>query len=96
MSTCSAGLGADGSAHRLVGGAQDIDRINLNRIDDSDGPRDSPVADQFMVNFVAAFREKLFRIVKPAMPKFFGQDDCGSYDRASQRPATCLVDTGDR
>lgn len=29
---------ADGSAHRLMGGAQDINRINLNRIDDTDGP----------------------------------------------------------
>jgi hypothetical protein len=32
--------GADGGAHRLVSGAQDIDRIDFNRIDDSNRPRD--------------------------------------------------------
>ena len=30
----------DGGAHRLVGGAQNIDAIDLERIDDADGPRD--------------------------------------------------------
>lgn len=51
--------GFNGDAHRLVGRAQDVDRINLNRIDNSDSPRDRLVVDQFVVNFFAALGEKL-------------------------------------
>jgi hypothetical protein len=88
--------GADGSAHRLVGGAQDVDRINLNRIDDPDRPRDRAVRDQFVINLFAALREKLLRVVQPAVPEFFGKDDCGGYDRAGERTAARFVDAGDR
>jgi hypothetical protein len=49
----------DGDAHPFVRRAQDIDRINLNRIDNSNGPRDRLVVDQLVVNFFAAFGEKL-------------------------------------
>ena len=49
----------DGSAHRLVGGAENIDRINLNRIDDSDSPGDCLVVEQFVIDFFTAFGEKL-------------------------------------
>jgi hypothetical protein len=55
--------GANGRAHRLVGGAQDIDRVDLDRIDDSDRPRDRAVRDQIMVNFFAPLREKLLGVV---------------------------------
>lgn len=60
---CMIGLEAerfDGRAHRLVGGAENIDRINLDRIDDSDRPGDCLVIDQFVVDFFTAFGEKLF------------------------------------
>jgi hypothetical protein len=30
------------------------------------------------------------------MPKSFGEDNCGCYDRASQRTAACFVDAGNR
>ena len=50
----------DGRAHRLVGSAENIDSINLERIDDSDGPGDCLVVDQFVINFFTAFGEKLF------------------------------------
>ena len=49
----------DGRAHRLVGGAEDIDRVNLKRIDDSDRPGDCLVVDQFVIDFFTAFGEKL-------------------------------------
>ena len=88
--------GVDGSAHRLVGGAQDIDRINLDRIDNSDGPGDRLVVDQFVVNFFAPFGEKLLGVVQPAMPKFFGENDRGRYDRPGQRAAARFIDAGDR
>src|SRR5947207_10659342 len=76
-------------------GAQDVDRVNLNRIDDSDSPQDRVVVDQFAVNFFAAFGQKLFGVVKPPMPKFFGEDDRGGYDGAGECAATCLVNPGD-
>ena len=50
----------DGRAHGLVGGAEDIDRVNFKRIDDSDGPGDCLVVDQFVIDFFTAFGEKLF------------------------------------
>jgi hypothetical protein len=88
--------GSDGSAHRLVGGAQDIDRINLDRIDDADGPRDRLGVHQFLVNLLAAFGEKLLGVVEPAMAKFFGEDDRSGYDRAGERAAARFIDAGDR
>ena len=79
-----------------MGGAQDIDRVNLNRIDYSDGPRDRAVRDQFVIDFFAALREKLLGVVQPAMPEFFGEDDCRRYNRTGQRAATRFIDAGDR
>ena len=61
----------DGGAHRLVRRAQNIDRVDLDRIDDADRPGDRAVADEFVVNFFAPFGEELLGIVQPAMPKFF-------------------------
>jgi hypothetical protein len=87
--------GVDGGAHRLVGGAQDIDRVNLDGVDNSDGPRDRLIIDQFAVNLFAAFCQKLLRIVEPAMPEFFGEDDGGGYDRPGECAATCLINAGD-
>src|SRR5438093_9000197 len=76
-------------------GAQDVDRVNLNRIDDSNSPQDRVVVDQFVVNFFAAFGQKLFRVVKPPMPEFFGENDRGGYDRAGEGAATGLINAGD-
>ena len=54
------GEGGDGRAHCLVGRAENIDRIDLNRIDDSDSPEDGLVVEQFVIDFFTAFGEKLF------------------------------------
>ena len=88
--------GLDGEAHRLVRGAQDIDRINLNRIDNSDRPGDLLAVDQFVVNLLASLREKLLGIVEPAMPEFFRENNGRSYDRPGQRAAARFIDPGDR
>ena len=53
----------EGDAHRFVRCAQDIDRIDLNRIDNSDRPRDRAVADQFVIDLFAPLGEKLLGIV---------------------------------
>ena len=88
--------GADGRAHRLVGGAQDIDRINLHGIDNPDRPRNRLIADEFAVNLFAAFGEELLRIVEPAMPEFFRENDRCGYDRPGQRASPRLIHAGDR
>lgn len=86
----------DGRAHRLVGGAQNIDRINLYRIDDSDRPRDPVAVDQFVVNLFATFGEKLLGIVEPAMPKSLRKNDRRCYDWPGKRPPAGFIDAGDR
>ena len=53
----------DRDSHRLVGGAQDIDTVNLDGIDDPDRPNDLGVIRQVFVNFFTQLRRKLFRIV---------------------------------
>jgi hypothetical protein len=50
----------DGRAHCLVGRAENVDRIDLDRIDDSDSPDDGLVVEQFVIDFFTAFGEKLF------------------------------------
>lgn len=72
--------GGDGRAHRLVGRAQDVDRVDLDRIDDADRPRDGGVRDEFAINFLALLRQKLFRIVQlPVLELFRKNNRCG-YD----------------
>ena len=88
--------GCEGDAHRLVRRAQDIDRIDLNRIDNSDRPRNRVVPDQLVIDLLASLGEKLLGIVQPAMPKFFGENDRGRYDRTGQRTPARFIDAGDR
>ena len=87
---------ADGGTHRRVSGAQDIDRVNLHGVDNTDGPRDRLVVNELAVDFFAAFGEELLRIVQPAMPEFFGEDDGGRYDRPGERAAARFIHARDR
>jgi len=50
-------------AHRFVSGAENIDRVDLNRIDNPNGPRNPVVCRQIVVNLLPLLRQKLFRIV---------------------------------
>jgi len=86
----------DGRAHRLVGSAENIDRIDLNRIDDSDSPDDGLVVHQFAIDFFTAFGGKLFGVVELTMAEFFGEDNCGRYDGAGERAAARFIDPGNR
>jgi hypothetical protein len=88
--------GCDGDAHGFVRRAQDIERVDLNGIDNSDRPRDRAVADQLVINLFAPLGEKLLGVVQPAMPEFFGENHRGRYDRAGQRTPARFVDAGDR
>ena len=53
------GEGGDGRPHRLVGRAQDIDRVDLDRINDAYRPCDSRVGDEFAIDFFAFLRQQL-------------------------------------
>jgi hypothetical protein len=90
------GESGDGRAHRLVGRAQDVDRVDLDRIDDTDRPCDSRVGDEFAIDFLALLRQELFRIVQLSVPKFFRKNNRGCYNRSRERAAACFVDPGDR
>src|SRR5205085_2553594 len=48
-----------GEPHRLVGGAQDIDRVDLDRINDSHRPVNRIVRDEVPVNLLALLRQEL-------------------------------------
>ncbi len=89
------GEAGDCGPHRLVGRAQDIDRVDLERIDDSDGPGDGVVRDELAVDLFAFFREKLLRVVQLPMPKFLRKNDSGGYDWPRERSAAGFVDAGD-
>ena len=86
----------DGSAHRFVSGAQDIDRVNLNRIDNSDCPRDRAVRDQFVIDLFPPLRKQLLGVIQPAMPEFLGKHNRGGYDGARQCAAARFINAGDR
>jgi hypothetical protein len=53
----------DRQAHRSMAGAQDVDAIDLHRINNADRPSDLGIGHQLQVNFLAQFRRKLFGIV---------------------------------
>ena len=84
----------EGDSHRLVGGAENIDRIDLHGIDDADRPGDGVVADDILVNLFPFLRQELFRIVQLPMLEFFRENDGGRDDRTSQGAASSLINAG--
>lgn len=83
-------------AHRLMGGAQDIDRVDLHRIDHADRPENGSVGREVVVNFFPLFRQELLRIVQPTVAEFFRKDYGGGYNRPGQGAAARFIDAGDR
>ena len=84
-----------GSAHRFVRRAQNINPVDLDRIDNTDCPADLRITNQFTINFFTQFRCKLFGIVQAPVPEFFWKNHCSGHNRTSQSTATSLVDAGD-
>jgi hypothetical protein len=89
------GEGGDGRAHRLVGRAQDVDRIDLDRINDAHRPRDSAVRHEILVNLFAFLRQQLFRIVQLPVLEFLRENCRGGYDRSGEGTTSRFVDAGD-
>jgi hypothetical protein len=83
-------------AHRLVSRAQDIDRIDLDRIDHANCPENGVVRGEVVVNLFPLFRQELLGIVQPPVPEFFGKNDGGGDNGAGKRAAAGFIDARDR
>lgn len=82
--------------HCLMGGAQDIDRVDLHGIDHADRPENGSVRREVLVNLLALFRQELLRIVQPPVFEFLRENDRRGYDRTGQGAAARFIDAGDR
>jgi len=56
--------------HRTMTRAQDVNPVDLKRIDNTDGPPDFGIRNQLAINFFAQFRPELFGIIQTRMSKF--------------------------
>jgi hypothetical protein len=90
-----AGERCNGVAHRSMSGAQNIDSVDLHRIDNADRPTEVGARDQVAINFFAYVRRKLFRIVQAPVTEFFRKNDGGGYNRTGQGTTASLVDPSD-
>jgi ABC-type phosphate transport system auxiliary subunit len=70
-------------AHRAVARAQDVNPVDLNRIDDAYSPSDFGIRNQLAIDFFAQFRRELFGIVQATMAKFFGKNRRSGNNRPS-------------
>ena len=68
-------------AHRFVGRAQNIDRVDFHRIDHAYRPQNGAVGDELLINLLAFLRQELFRIVQLPMSEFLRKNNSGCYDR---------------
>ena len=89
------GEAGESEAHRLMGSAQDVDRVDLDRIHDADRPANRLVGEELFVNLLPLFREELFGIVQLPVPEFLRKNDRRRYDRSREGPASRLIDPGD-
>lgn len=85
----------DRDPHRLVGGAQDIDPIDLDRIDDADRPDNLGVIRQVMVDLFAQLGRELLRIVQLPMPETLRQNRRRRHYRSGERAAPGLINSRD-
>ena len=89
------GKACDGDAHRLMGRAQNINRVYFERVDDSDSPRDGVVRHQIAINLFAFLRQKLLRIVQLFVPEFLRKNNRRRYNRTGKSAAPRFVNAGD-
>jgi hypothetical protein len=86
--------GFDRQAHGAVARAQNVDPIDLDGINNTDGPSDFEITDQFAIDFLAQFRRELFRIVQATMTEFFRENHGGRDDWTRQCTAASFVNPG--
>jgi hypothetical protein len=87
--------GFDRHPHGLMRRAQDVDRVDLDRIDNPDCPGDGVVRDEIVVDLLALFLKELLRIVQLPVPEFLREDDRGGDDWTGERPAPSLINSRD-
>jgi hypothetical protein len=87
--------GCDRPTHRAMACTQNVDAIDLDRIDNADSPSDVGIGHQIRINFIAQFRRKLFGIVQATMTKFFGQNNSSSDNWTRESTTPCFVNSGD-
>lgn len=81
-------------AHGAVGRTQNVDPVDLDVIDNADGPRDFAVADKIDINFFAKFGRELFGVVQFPVTKFLGKNHGRGHDRSGERAAPGFIDSG--
>jgi hypothetical protein len=84
----------DRQSHGAMACTQNVDSIDLDRIDNSDSPSDFRVANQFAVDFFARVGRELLGIVQATMTKFFWENHCRRHNWTSQGAATRLINPG--
>ena len=82
-------------SHRLVRGAQDVNPVDLEIIDDSDRPDDFRMIRQEAVDFFAQIGRELFGILQLPMPETFRQNSRCGHDRPGERTASGFIDPRD-
>jgi hypothetical protein len=83
----------DREAHRTVARAQNVNPVDLNRIDNADGPPDFGIRNELAIDVFAQFRCELFGIVETTMPKFFGKNRRSGNDWPGQRSTSRFVNS---
>src|SRR5580700_9892792 len=78
-----------------MGRAQNVNPVDLDRIDDADRPGNLTVSGKFLVDFLAQIRRELFGIVQLPMTKFFRENCHGRDNRPSQRATAGFIYSGD-
>ena len=58
-------------AHRFMCGAQNINLIDLDRVDHADAPKDIVARHQLVVDFLTQLRQQLLRVFQFPVPEFF-------------------------
>ena len=81
--------------HRFVSRAQNIDRIDLDGIDDANRPRDRIVRNEIVVNFIAFLRQQLLRVVQFPVPELLRKNYHGRHDWTGERATAGFIDPRD-
>jgi hypothetical protein len=87
------GQGLDRDPHGFMGRAQNVDGVDLYRIDDPDRPANGLVRQELFVNLLPLFRQELFGIVQLPVPEFLRENNSGCDYRTRERSATSLIDS---
>ena len=88
--------GVDREPHRLVRGAQDVDRINRRGVLNGHGPANMGCASDALEKRRPKFRRKSLRIRQSVESPELEENDGGSDYGTGERSATGLVDASDK